>query len=282
MLPAGNTATGIPTATAIANNQSYGGLTPGTAYKYYVRANCGSGNYSAWVGPFNFLTTPYGSICSSPITITGLPFSQTSNTNLYGDEVDVIQGVGLCGATPTTTNYQAGAEVFYSYTPTVSGNITITMNPTGVSSSLFVYNGCGSYPGTCVAGVANTTANPRIITTLAVTAGQTYVIVISSSTTPTAGIPYTLIIQEVNCTAPAALSASNIGTTSADLSWSNPSGATSWQVAVQPAGGQIPTGAGATAGTNVNYLAGGLTAATAAGFRGFPGHGDLAASCCLK
>ena len=251
------TGVGVPAPT---NPFVVGPLIPGTAYKYYVRANCGSGNFSQWVGPFNFLTTPAGSVCNAPITVATLPYSDTSNTNLYGDEVDVAQGAS-CGA--GATNYQQGAEVFYSYTPTVSGNITISMTPTGVSSSLFVYNGCGNYPLNCIAGVANTNANPRVVTTLAVVAGQTYIIVISSSTTPAAGIPYTLIIQNVNCTAPAALAAANITTTSADLSWSNPSGATSWQVAVQPAGSPIPAGAGTTAGTNVNYPATGLTAATA-------------------
>jgi gliding motility-associated-like protein len=255
--------TNIATQVGVANNTSYTGLTPGTEYKYQVRANCGLGNYSAWVGPFIFYTTPYGSICSSPLTITSLPFSDTSNTNLYGDEVDVIQGVGLCGAVPTTTNYQAGAEVFYSYTPTVSGNITITMNPTGVSSSLFVYNGCGTYPGTCIAGVANTAATPRTVTSLAVVAGQTYIIVISSSTTPAAGIPYTLIVQEVNCTTPVGQPVTSITTTGANLSWTNPSAATSWQVAIQPAGSAIPTGAGVTATTNTNWATPTLTAATA-------------------
>ncbi len=262
VIPFANTFTNIPTQVGFLNNTAYTGLTPGTAYKYQVRANCGLGNYSAWVGPFNFLTTPYGSICSSPLTITSLPFSQTSNTNLYGDEVDVIQGVGLCGAVPATTNYQAGFEVFYSYTPTVSGNITITMNPTGASSSLFVYNGCGTYPGTCIAGVANTAATPRTIVPLAVVAGQTYIIVISSSTTPVAGIPYTLIVQNFNCAAPVGQPITGITTTGANLSWTNPTAATAWEVAIQPAGAGIPTGAGVSANTNINWPTPTLTIAT--------------------
>ncbi|ESU28182.1 hypothetical protein FLJC2902T_15270 [Flavobacterium limnosediminis JC2902] len=31
-------------------------LTPGTVYSFYVRTNCGSGNYSVWAGPVNFNT----------------------------------------------------------------------------------------------------------------------------------------------------------------------------------------------------------------------------------
>ncbi|MCW8938969.1 MAG: fibronectin type III domain-containing protein, partial [Flavobacteriales bacterium] len=34
------------------------GLTPGTAYDYYVQANCGLGDTSNWVGPFTFTTPP--------------------------------------------------------------------------------------------------------------------------------------------------------------------------------------------------------------------------------
>ena len=264
VIPAVNTFTNVATQTGATNNAVYSSLTPGTAYKYQVRANCGGGNFSAWVGPFNFLTTPAGSICASPLAITSLPFSQTSNTNLYGDDVDIIQGTGLCGAVPATTNYQEGAEVFYSYTPTVSGNITITMNPTGASSSLFVYNGCTNYPGTCIAGVANTNATPRTIASLAVVAGQTYIIAISSSTTPVAGIPYTLIVQDFNCAAPVGRPTTGITTTGANLSWTGPTAATTaWEVAIQPAGSGIPTGAGLPATTNTNWATPTLTIATA-------------------
>jgi gliding motility-associated-like protein len=259
VLPSANNPTGVG-VTASTNPFTATGLAPGTSYKFYVRANCGGGNYSQWVGPFNFLTTPAGSICSTPITIASLPYSHTANTNTYGDEVDTPQGAACAGG---AVNYMQGAEVFYSFTPTFTGNISISMTTSAVSSSLFVYNGCSNVGVSCLAGVADTTANPRNIPTLAVTAGQTYVIVISSSTTPTAGIPYTLVIQQVTCTPPASLSAANIGTTTADLSWSNPTAATSWQVAVQPAGSSIPSGPGITANTNTNFTVTGLTAATA-------------------
>lgn len=254
------TGPGAPSATTLYNAT---GLAPGTAYEFYVRSNCGSGNFSQWVGPFNFITTPAGSICSAPINVPTLPYSHTSNTNLYGDDVDTIQGVGACGATPTTTNFLQGDEVFYSYTATFTGNITVSMTPTAATSSLFVYNGCGSFPATCLAGVANTGSTPRNIATLAVTAGQTYIFVISSSTTPTGGIPYTLIIQQKFCDPPTTLSANTITTTSANLSWANPTGASAWQVAVQPAGSPIPTGPGTPTTVNTNYPATGLTSATA-------------------
>ncbi|WP_264544125.1 MULTISPECIES: fibronectin type III domain-containing protein [Flavobacterium] len=239
------------------------GFSPGTAYKFWVRAQCAGGVVSNWVGPFNFTTSPAGSICSSPILIGGLPYSHTANTSTYGDEVDTPQGAGCAGG---TTNYMQGAEVFYSYTPTVSGNITISMTPTGVSSSLYVYNGCANVGVSCLAGVADATANPRNIATLPVIAGQTYIFVISSSTTPAGGIPYTLIIQEKFCDPPTNGTTNTPATTSINMSWSNPSAATSWQVTVQAPGAGVPTAPGplsATATTNTNFNFTGLTAATA-------------------
>lgn len=220
------------------------GFTPGTAYKYWVRTQCAGGNVSNWVGPFNFTTSPAGSICSSPIIIAQpLPFSHTANTNTYGDEVDTPQGAGCAGG---ATNYMQGPEVFYSYTSTFTGNITVSMTPgTGaVSSSLYVYNGCANVGVSCLAGVADATANPRNIVTLPVTTGQTYIFVVSSSTTPTGGIPYTIIIQEKFCDPPVGAPTTGITTSAATINWNGPTGATAWQYVVQDAGQPVPAGAG--------------------------------------
>jgi hypothetical protein len=51
------TAGTTPTATSSTNSLALTGLSPNTAYTYYVRTNCGTGNTSAWVGPFTFNTT---------------------------------------------------------------------------------------------------------------------------------------------------------------------------------------------------------------------------------
>lgn len=242
------------------NNYTATGFTPGTSYKYWVRTQCAGSNVSNWVGPFNFTTSPAGSICAAPIFVTGLPYSHTANTSTYGDEVDTAQGAGCAGG---ATNYMQGAEVFYSYTSTFTGNITVSMTPGAASSSLYVYNGCANVGVSCLAGVADATSNPRNIVTLPVVTGQTYIFVISSSTTPVAGIPYTLIIQQKFCDPPTTLSANSITTTTANLSWANPSGATAWQVVVQDAGLPIPSGAGTDTTINTNYPVSGLIAAHA-------------------
>lgn len=55
---AGFVPTGTPTNTEISTNPFvYSGLIPSTSYDFYVRAICGPGDTSAWVGPYNFTTT---------------------------------------------------------------------------------------------------------------------------------------------------------------------------------------------------------------------------------
>ena len=232
------------------------GLSATTQYEVYVRAVCDQSN-SEWVGPANFLTTSPGQTCNAPIQITTLPYSTTDNTSSYGDDVSGPPGTG-CGS---PNGFLDGDDVFYSFTAQNNGVVNITMTPTGAWSGLFVYNSCANVGVSCVAGVANSDQTPRVID-LPVTAGQTYFIVISTWAAPQS-VAYTLTLQVVNCPPPASLSAANIGQTSAELSWSNPSGATAWEVAVQPAGSPIPSGSGVPATTNSGFLADGLTQATA-------------------
>ncbi|WP_395052281.1 fibronectin type III domain-containing protein [Flavobacterium sp.] len=223
-------------------------LTPTTSYNYYVRAICAN-SLSNYVGPTAFTTSSPGLSCLAPITITTLPYSTTDTTANYADSTDVTQPFACAN---TGTNYMTGNDVFYSYTPTTSGLISITMTPSANWSGIFVYQGCANVGVTCVAGVANNGGGVRVIPNLAVTAGLPYIIVISTNATPQT-VAYTLVIQPVTCAQPDNLTAPVVLQTSAQLSWGNPGSATSWQVAVQPAGGAIPSGAGITTTINTNY-----------------------------
>jgi gliding motility-associated-like protein len=259
VIPAvGGTQTGVGVVYNGALPYVASGLSPNTCYVYYVRSLCTDGS-SAWVGPFNFCTVPPGLTCTAPIDITTLPYSTNDNTANYGDSTDTAQPTACAG---TATNYMTGNDVFYSYTPATSGTISITMTPNDNWSGIFVYQGCANVGVTCVAGVANNGGGIRSIPSLSVTAGLPYIIVISTNATPQT-VGYSLVIQEVNCPQPTNLNASNIGQTSATLTWDNPGGATSWEVVVQTPNVGIPTGTGNTTNTNTSYSALGLTQATA-------------------
>lgn len=262
-------AAGTPSGTGIVYNgtlpytattTSTGTLfTPSTDYKYYVRALCSSGANSLWIGPFPFSTTSPGFSCSAPIVIGILPYSTTDNTANYSDNTTIEGSPGAAGC-GSTNSYLNGNDVVYSYSATTNGVINVTMTPTATFSGIFVYNSCANIGVSCIAGVANSATTVRTFD-LTVTAGTTYYIVISTWATPQT-TAYTLTLQSVNCPPPTTLSASNIGQNSAQLSWANPGGASSWQVAVQTAGSPIPSGSGVTANTNTNFPVSGLTAAT--------------------
>ncbi len=265
IIPQAGTFTGVGT---IINTNSYNATatttgTPfasNTAYSYRVRAVCSGGVNSNWVGPVDFTTTSPGLGCSAPIVVATLPYSTTDNTANYSDNpaIEGTPGAAGCGS---TNSYLDGNDVVYAYTAATTGVVNVTMTPTATYSGIFVYNDCANIGVSCIAGAADSGTTPRVFD-LPVTAGTTYYFVISTWAAPqTTG--YTLTLQVVNCPPPTNLSAANAGQTSADLSWSNPGGATSWEVAVQPAGSPIPSGAGVTANTNTNFNVGGLTQATA-------------------
>jgi gliding motility-associated-like protein len=240
-----------------------GTLNPGTSYQFYVRAVC-TDSTSEWVGPFNFGTPPLGSTCASPKVVPLLPYSDASNTQIYGNNITAASpGATGCG---TTGAYLAGNDVVYSYTATATGFLNISMNPQGATNTgIFVYKDlCTNIGVSCVGGVANGNGSIRTIPALSVTNGSTYYIVISS-TTATANFPYTLTIQKVTCPNPVGQPTTGIGTSTANLTWTNGAGGTanSWEVAVQPAGSGIPAGAGIQTDINTNYPAAGLQPATA-------------------
>ncbi|MEZ0007493.1 gliding motility-associated-like protein [Flavobacterium sp. 28YEA47A] len=215
------------------------GLTPDTNYKYYIRAVCSASNKSDWTAPYFFTTAALGETCTDPIVMPGIPYSTNNNTSNSNDRTDVAQGTG-CGAVPATTNYMTGNEVFYSFVAPTTGDIRVIMTPTGPNSGVFVYNSCANVGVSCIAGVANTGSGTRIIPAINVVAGQTYIVVISS-TSATQTVGYYLELQYVTCPAPTNLSAPTITQSQVTLAWNNPDPAyDTWEVAIQPAGASIP------------------------------------------
>ncbi|QEE49749.1 T9SS type B sorting domain-containing protein [Flavobacterium alkalisoli] len=233
-------------------------LDPGTEYKFYVRALCDTGEESAWAGPFYFNTIAQGDSCDAPIIAVSLPYSDSGNTANHANIYSGAPGTG-CG-TLFWEEYLMGNDVVYQYTANFTGEITVNLTEASNFSGVFVYQDCASIGAECLAGA--TTGFESIsasIPSIAVTDGEDYYIVISSSSSFVT--PYTIAIQQVNCDPPVGLPTVS-DMTSVELSWSNPTAATSWEVVIQSPGSGLPTGSGETATVNTNYLVEDLTAGT--------------------
>jgi hypothetical protein len=98
--------TGSGTATTSATVNPISGLSPSTAYQYYVRSNCGTA-FSDWVGPYTFLT-----LCA-PISV--FPWSEGWETG-YVDQATI----GGCWSQAITGSYYwvaNSSQTTYNRTP---------------------------------------------------------------------------------------------------------------------------------------------------------------------
>ena len=255
--------TGIPTYSysgGLPFQVPAGVLAEDTCYKYYVRSNCGTDGKSDWQEPAFFCTKRLGDTCADPIAVTTLPYTDTDNTNGFSDEYEGTPGTG-CNIGPGN-NYLNGNDAVYKYVAAFTGKINIDLTDVGPYAGVFVYASCSDIGVACLnGGVSEEAGNNISLDDFDVITGDDYYIVISSYSQPTT--PYTLTIQAVACDEPVGLPAANIGMTSAELSWTNPTGAASWEVAVQPKGTGVPQGTGETVTDNTNYVWDDLAASTA-------------------
>lgn len=105
----GFTPTGTPTISGASNPEAISGLSPNTAYSFYVRANCGVDGFSTWVGPFNFTTSciaedvPYSQNFESA-TIPNLPTCTSQQNVGSGNLWTVVNNPGY-GFTTNALRY---------------------------------------------------------------------------------------------------------------------------------------------------------------------------------
>jgi hypothetical protein len=107
---------GVPTGSGVAvtaTTYNVSGLTAGTLYEYYVRADCQGNGYSAWSGPYVF----------SPPACTTLVSPANAQTGL------LIAG----GAAQLTWTAAAGATSYDVYLGTVAGTTALLGNIVGTT-----------------------------------------------------------------------------------------------------------------------------------------------------
>ena len=108
---AGETVTGIATASGIMNPYTVTGLTPDNDYEFYVQADCGVDGTSTWAGPFAFTT---GIACPAPssltvnnITDTTADLGWTENGTATTWDLEIVTS----GTTPTGTPTNTGVTI---------------------------------------------------------------------------------------------------------------------------------------------------------------------------
>jgi hypothetical protein len=117
------------------------------------------------------------------INVASLPYASGPGTTCGAvDDLTATNAV-ICGA----NWYYGGEDQVWVFTPTTSGNVTISLTSTGSYTGLMLYQGCPSgcsgSPGTCVAN--NQDWNGSKSMCAAVVAGQTYYLVLDSWPSPT-------------------------------------------------------------------------------------------------
>jgi gliding motility-associated-like protein len=220
---------------------SASGLIPGTTYKYFIRTLCNDTDMSGWAGPYIFSTINPGDTCDIPLVIASLPFSDANNTANFADTYQNSSGSNC--ASDSFFGYLNGNDVVYEYIADTTGMISIDLSGIISYSAVFIYDDCDNIGVNCLAGAVTDYDASPIAFEFPVTAEENYFIVISNGFQyQTTG--YNLIVQQVSCDKPVGLPVTNIGMDTASLSWTNPTGATSWEIQVQYEGSGIPIGAG--------------------------------------
>jgi len=179
--------------------------------------------------------------CLAPTVIASLPYSLASGTTC-GSVNNYTTTIG------GSTLYVSGEDQIYRFVPATSGTVTISVTqPLNAYLGMYLYTGCpfAAYVG----GVQNNTATKSF--TANVTAGTTYFLMLDTWSAPTCTAYTNLsITAPVACGAlPTALTSSNVGSTSATISWTAaaPAPASGYQYfvstsATAPTAATVPTG----------------------------------------
>lgn len=270
ILPSGGTPaeSGIPVT---GNTYSLSSLDEDTEFDVYLAAICDNDTQSDFTGPYSFKTLKLGLSCDAPIEIPDIsttPYVLADNLDAWAnpDVVYSTQGAN-CISGSSTANYLNGNKIFLSYTPTEDGLLTLTQTTfTGTggendncyndSSSLFVYESCSDVGVNCMAGTITTDPfDPKTISNLLVQQGQTYIIVVSSQLSTTAGICFELEISSPTCAPPGDIVYNSLTENSVSLSWDNNGGfSDSWEYVIVPTNSGEPTGSGTATASNVNNV----------------------------
>src|SRR5690554_4588520 len=219
--PTGNPSAGLE---GVSNPYTLTGLEAETNYQYYVRQNCGDGDFSTWAGPFSF----YTGYCLATSTGTGNRITGFATTDGYTNINNLSNG--------TTNGYNNYSNMVVTQSPGGTFNYTITVPANTVVDiwididQNFIFDPVNEL---LASHDALTTTYTGSFTIPAGMPLGDYRIRMRSRSNTTASNPcgtlangetedYTLrIIPTPTCYPPTELSSANISANSVDLSWTS-------------------------------------------------------------
>ena len=209
--PAGFTPGNGTTMSASTNPATVDNLASATEYDFYVKADCGAGEESPLCGPISATPGSLNMPTSGTLTIT------TCSLILYDDG----------GA---TQNYSNGCDATVVLQPETAGNLISVQGTSSTESSwdyLRIYDGVGT-SGTML---GEYTGSGLTVPELTSTTGP-LTIAFSSDGSVNSYDGFALTVSCINnsCPAPTGLTVSNIGNTSANVSWTPGGSESSWVV----------------------------------------------------
>ena len=215
-------------------------LSAAVAYQFYVKADCGAGDESPLTGPVMATPGSYNMPSTGNNTIT------TCAMVIYDDG-------------GPTGDYSNSCDSYLTINPATPGNL-ISIHGTSTTESgydyLYIYDGTGTN-GTLLGTYDGSSLTVPELTS---TTGPLTIYFHSDGSVPYAGFELIVTCVSNTCPAPTNLTVSNIGNTSATVSWTPTGTETSWNVQYKTASASNWQSATANA---TSYTMTGLTPGTA-------------------
>jgi hypothetical protein len=216
------------------------GLTSATCYNLYVRSDCAGSGLSEWSFPVSITTLVSPPVCNGNyVDVGGLTNNYNNNTTAATGTTVVTPAVGdVVTVTFTSFNTEPNNDVLSIYNGTVSAANLI-----------------GTFSGTTL---------PPVITSSAPDGSLTFVFTSNASVTAAGWVSNITCGAPPTCSAPVALTTTNVLANSVSLGWTNSGSSSAWQVLALPCTDPAPTAAtaGWVAATTNPFVMPNLSATT--------------------